>query len=335
MISKILNRLSLVCLLSVVFCSCVREVSLDVDEQSQIVVECVLLWEYVDWFVPVLYEKQDTRSLKDEILEERNTRQVLRLSKTKGASKLTYEPVTDARAILIDLTASAEIGEFERTEDDIWTLDYVPVLGHKYRLEVSVPGYDLIYAEQTMPCHYDEFGYVWDNPSGPWWVYVLCIKDNEVTIVDELCTDLTADNFNLTGKVYDSYKSYVDFDYAYKHAPYFPHLDGCAMHYRYLRFPDEVSTNAFFDLNDYLSHISFNDIYYKGATYIMVSSRVSEDYDRYLKEAFHYSYLYNESADLSSIYVRDDMSTNIHGALGVFGAQASFRKPWWYPKNND
>ena len=156
MISKILNRLSLVCLLSVVFCSCVREVSLDVDEQSQIVVECVLLWEYVDWFVPVLYEKQDTRSLKDEILEERNTRQVLRLSKTKGASKLTYEPVTDARAILIDLTASAEIGEFERAEDDIWTLDYVPVLGHKYRLEVSVPGYDLIYAEQTMPFRYDE-----------------------------------------------------------------------------------------------------------------------------------------------------------------------------------
>ena len=301
------------------------------DEQSQIVVECVLLWEYVDWFVPVLYEKQDTRSLKDEILEERNTRQVLRLSKTKGASKLTYEPVTDARAILIDLTASAEIGEFERTEDDIWTLDYVPVCGHKYRLEVSVPGYDLIYAEQTMPFRYDESKHGRVDTTGPWWVYVLCIRDNEVTIVDELCTDLTADNFNLTGKVYDSYKSYVDFDYAYKHAPYFPHLDGRAMHYRYLRFPDE-STSTIYDSQE---HISFNDIYYKGASYIIVSSRVSEDYDRYLKEAFHYSYLYNESADLSSIYVRDDMSTNIHGALGVFGAQVSDKTKWWYPKNND
>lgn len=329
MISKILNRLSLVCLLSVVFCSCVREVSLDVDEQSQIVVECVLLWEEV-WELD--YAEQDTRSLEDEILEESNTRQVLRLSKTKGASKLAYEPVTDAQAILIDLTASAEIGEFERTEDDIWTLDYSPVLGHEYRLEVSVPGYDLIYAEQTIPFHYVESEHGWANTPGPWWVHVLCIKNDEVTIVDELCTDLAADNFNLTGNVYDPYKSYVDFDYAYKHAPYFPHLDGCAMHYRYLRFPDESSHLLKNVTNE---RLSFNDIYYKDASYIIVFSRVSEDYDRYLKEAFHYSYLYNESADLSSIYVRDDMSTNIHGALGIFGAQVSFKERWRYRKNKD
>lgn len=331
MISRILNRSVFTCLIIVAFTSCVKDVVLDAGNKPQIVLECVLA--SYDPLMPCATSLSgNTRSIYDNVLYERIGIQTLRLSKTKGASVNEAEPVKDAHAVLIDITDSLRIGEFNKQEDGIWTLDYEPVRGHKYRLEVKISGYDLIYAEQTIPFYYNESSHEWGCEPGPWWIHVLCLKDNAATLVDELCTDLPADNFNLTGEVYDSYKSYVDYDYAYKHAPYHPQLDGCAMHYRYLRLPDESPENVCFALD---GHLSFNDIYYKDADYIIVSSRVTEDYDRYLKEAIHYNSLYNESADLSSIYIRDNMSTNVHGAIGIFGAQVLFKDKWWYPKNRN
>jgi hypothetical protein len=314
----------------VAFTSCVKDVVLDAESKPQIVLECVL--GFYDPIMPCATSLSgNTRSLYDDVLYERIGIQTLRLSKTKGASANEAEPVKDAHAVLIDITDSLRIGEFNKQEDGIWTLDHEPVRGHKYRLEVSISGYDMIYAEQTVPSNNIELVHGGKEP-GSWWIHVLCLKDNVATLVDELCTDLPADNFNLTGEIYDSYKSYVDYDYAYMHAPYHPKLDGCAMHYRYLRLPDENYDNAHTDMSE---HLSFNDIYYKDATYIIVSSRVSEDYDRYMKEALHYNYIYNESADMSSIYIRENMNTNIHGALGIFGAQVLYKKEWWYPKNRN
>ena len=104
--------------------SCVKEVTLDADEKPAVVVECVL---------------------KNSDVQE------LRLNFTKGASKDESEPPTDAVATLIDLTFKKEVGQFVRKEGDLWTLDYTPTPYHEYRLEVQVSGYELIYAEDTMP----------------------------------------------------------------------------------------------------------------------------------------------------------------------------------------
>lgn len=103
---------------------CVRDVVLDAGEKPRVVVECVL-----------------TESSPQE----------LRLSFTKGASLAAAPELTEATARLTDLTDDYPAGEFRRGEDGVWVLDYAAVPRHSYRLEVEVPGYDLVWAEQTMP----------------------------------------------------------------------------------------------------------------------------------------------------------------------------------------
>ena len=110
-------------IMSGVLSSCVKDVILDAGDKT-VVVECVLC------DVP---------------------QQELRLSFSKGASETSVEELTEAVARLIDLTESDTVGEFKRDADGVWRLDYTAVPLHKYRLEVEVPGFDLIYAEDTMP----------------------------------------------------------------------------------------------------------------------------------------------------------------------------------------
>ena len=102
--------------------SCVRDVLMDADETPQVVVACILTDDPV---------------------------QTLRLSFTKGASLPEAPPLTEATAALYE--GDGKIGEFRRGQGDEWTLQYSAVSGHSYRLEVEVPGYERIWAEQTMP----------------------------------------------------------------------------------------------------------------------------------------------------------------------------------------
>lgn len=104
--------------------SCVKDVIMDANEKPQLAVVCIL---------------------SDDPVQE------LRLSFTKGASLEEPHPVIEADAYLKDLTTWDEPMMFERQEDGVWRLDYAAVPGHKYRLEVTVPGYDPLWAEDTMP----------------------------------------------------------------------------------------------------------------------------------------------------------------------------------------
>ncbi len=107
---------------------CVRDVVLDAGERPKVVVECVL-----------------TDSGPQE----------LRLSFTKRASLSETPELTEATARLIDLTNNYPVGEFRRMDDGIWALDYAAMPRHSYRLEVEAPGYELIWAEQSMPVKND------------------------------------------------------------------------------------------------------------------------------------------------------------------------------------
>ena len=83
------------------------------------------------------------------------------------------DPLTEAVATLIDLTESKTVGQFVKGEEkNLWTLDYAAIPKHHYRLEVQVPGHDLIYAEDTMPDSLYVYSYTWtenllDNLWGP------------------------------------------------------------------------------------------------------------------------------------------------------------------------
>ena len=110
-----------------VFSSCVREIVMDAKEKPQVVVSCIISDDPV---------------------------QTLKLSFTKGASLSEAPPLTEAIATLYEVQElnqaeyiNRKMGDFEPQGDGVWTLEYAARTGYKYRLEVQVPGYDLIYAE--------------------------------------------------------------------------------------------------------------------------------------------------------------------------------------------
>lgn len=102
--------------------SCVKDVVMDAREEPTVVVACILTDD---------------------------PEQTLQLSFTKGASQKEAPPITDATAVLFDGTE--RIGQFQHKQGNEWTLAYSAESGHKYRLEVEVPGHNRIWAEQTMP----------------------------------------------------------------------------------------------------------------------------------------------------------------------------------------
>ena len=119
---NILLNCLLYLLLVAVLPSCVRDVTMDAREKPQVVVACILT------------DKAE---------------QTLRLSFSKGASLSEAPALTEASVVLLD--DDGLVGHFERKQRNEWTLAHKAIPGKHYRLEVTVPGYDLITAEQTMP----------------------------------------------------------------------------------------------------------------------------------------------------------------------------------------
>ena len=56
-------------------------------------------------------------------------------------------------------------------------------------------------------------------------------------------------------------------------------------------------------------------------------STVSELFDKFLTESYAYQQIM-ESSDLTTIFLRDNMYTNINGGVGIFGAQLLRRYQW-------
>ena len=97
------------------------------------------------------------------------------------------------------------------------------------------------------------------------------------------------------------------------------------MHRDFLRFPKREDWARYTgdDFFDRLSCFAIDGDFKDPSTTLSFESRViidalSDDYDRFLCEAYlqYYSEL---SSDMSTIYLRDNIFTNIHGGLGIFG----------------
>lgn len=337
------------------YVSCVREVILDAGENPQVVVECILSTDDV---------------------------QELYLNFTKGASKVEAEPLTEAVAVLIDQTDSVRtIGQFVRQDDDRWTLDYSCGPGHHYRLEVQVPGYDMIWAEDTMPRRIDvreqtfeatewiratqpdrfldipdEYAYYFEGTyyefgedfSGPLWIYGIDADMSEPEpgvyadrsylyegpIAKEIYTDLsTVDNFNVSEKFYlpELETTYAYTEVGYK--PYgvdviYPDLIGSMMHDRFIRINGGKAGDRFLLNCNFVQWWTwlYGKDYYQvpkyGSRYMKFMS-VSDIYDQYLKTALIMEEMQN-SSDMSAIYLRDNLPTNIHGGIGVFGGMVEW-----------
>ena len=59
----------------------------------------------------------------------------------------------------------------------------------------------------------------------------------------------------------------------------------------------------------------------------LVFARFSEDYEKFLNEVLKFKEI-QESTDMSTIYLRDNIFTNISGGVGIFGAESRTNMMW-------
>ena len=318
--------------ISLVMISCVQDVIMDAKDEPQVVVDCILCDEPV---------------------------QTLYLVYTKGASQETASELTDAVAVLTDLTEGREIGRFHRTTDGSWELAYAAIPAHSYRLEVSVPDHELIWAEQTMPevpritskwktwqvkeypFYKDDHGIVFGitAPQNPVWFYGINYPtlDSSGEITPQLCTDYRyVDQFNivesndLQGYTVKDVERFWGNDW-FRFTTY-PDLEGLPLHKQFLRFP----TNEDLYETYFLISGTFQGCMRSFRSFYQTERRpaelhyfaASDDYDKYLKDSYHLLGI-KTSSDMADIFVRDNVYSNIQGgAIGLFGAKIEKKLDW-------
>lgn len=327
--------------ISLVMVSCVKDVILDARDEPEVVVDCILTDEPV---------------------------QILYLVYTKGASRETAPELPEAKAVLTDLTEGREVGRFQRTADGSWQLAYTAIPTHSYRLDVSVPDHEPIWAEQTMPeapginvrWHSWNPG-DWSRPKAQWppkdidnnvgysfqlnrphdpvWFYGVNYpaKDSAGEQAEFLSTDSNlVDPFNEDAGwpfVEEGNGSYLwgsEKSSTFR-TTWYPVLQDMPRHKRYLRFPvmEYTPDTPFYVSGSFRGYISdykdfiHADIRPAELHYFSASS----DYDTFLKDCYHLIDLKN-STDMADIFVRDNVYSNIHGAIGLFGAKIERALEW-------
>lgn len=317
-----MKKICLFLLLVTALTSCVKDVILDAKEDPLLAVYCVLKVDSV---------------------------QELKLSYTKSATMAEAPCVTEAIAVLTDLTEGREAGRFVQFADSLWQLDYSAIPTHSYRLEITVPGREPVWAEQTMPAEppvesekylFDDifldglritdftvegFRYRFTVPCTT-WIYVNSFdKEKFVGSLEpweevwvpavELCTDYPyVDDFNLTGKIWERIEERGNKMLDAIADRY--HLSGYSIHRDFLRIPAaEEQTQYPITIDGDFRHFTGGG---NGHNYIFFAA-LSDDYDSYLLDAYQ-QYYAEQSGDLSSIYLRDNLHGNIHGGIGIFGS---------------
>ena len=154
----------------------------------------------------------------------------------------------------------------------------------------------------------------------------------------------SADDFNLTDVVYAPVIDTTSYhDYNYKPRPCiagtYLEIRGKKMHEKYIRFetnplvlvvsgsfegfyPVEfISEESHYVLNEGLITDPAEDQAY------LVFASVSDEYEKYHFEARRFLEIQN-SSQLSDIYLRENVFSNINGGLGIFGAKAETKMMW-------
>ena len=325
--------------ISLTVIGCVKDVILDAKDEPQVVVDCILTDEPV---------------------------QTLYLVYTKGASREKAPDLPEVTAVLTDLTEGREAGRFERAADGSWRLNYAAIPAHEYRLDVTVPGHEPVWAEQTMPeepgievgWHSwnpgdwgrtslppndidNNVGYTFRlrNPHDPVWFYGVNYPtmDSPGEQAEFLCTNSkSVDSFNEVdgwGFVEEGSGNYLwgsEKSFGFRTTSY-PALHDEPRHKRYLRFPvmEYAPDSRFLISGSFRGYISdWKDFLHADVRPAELRYfSASEDLDLFLRDSYHLMDL-NTSTDLADIFVRDNVYSNIHGAIGLFGAKVEKKLEW-------
>jgi|GEM_PF-3548026 len=264
------------------------------------------------------------RQLVLNCLLENSPKQSLSLSYNMrlGSNKEKEIPESVAVKLYKD---SEFVGEFLHEQEDVWTLDYTPVSGAEYRIEVcDLSGKILLSATTEMPVEKPlVFGDYWNprepvvygrqtHPAGPVWIYVLCSDNGKLLVSPEIgTTHPYVDDFNSNGEI-----EYQKWQFGTSDHHSIVSVAGtCSLHYSYIRIRqtrDDAYTSgdneAFF-------------LYAKETGDWIVELSVSESYDRYLQSSFQKMKDVSKD-DIVSRLQEDIVYSNISGGLGIFGAVA-------------
>lgn len=192
-------------------------------------------------------------------------------------------------------------------------------------------------------------------PEGSCWIIGrnYDVETREHKVAEWLATSLlSVDPFNVTDRLWqmDSFISEVEESYysrleelrkEYGWVGYYEGVKGRPIHDRVLRIPPaweaarESAGNppGWFSIygpiicgapiSDYYSFSSLSDAY----GYVLFLAP-SEEYDRFLKEAFAAGMQQDALSGYSSLFSRKNIYTNVRNGLGVFGAITEQRLPW-------
>ena len=307
--------------IALLFCGCERVMVMDAGEKPQVVVSCVLTNDAV---------------------------QTLKLSYSKGAGK-EIQYVEEAEAVLTDLSDGSR-HLFKKERSGIWTLNFKPALERRYRLEVNVPGHETITAEQSLPklwvtaartnCLMFEHHHTSDKVALSWRVYpeekpyylVIWAEyydelSGERVMADYICSNGNPSDINVTDKLYEG--------------EVYPELKGVRMHEKYLKEKVEDHESVIFVAGTFNGYFPYcfekeNSCFLKDGGILdnpgpedgyLVFARPSDEYGRFMDEAEDWVRL-QQSSDLSSIYVRENIYSNISGGIGFFGAMTKVKMMW-------
>ena len=335
--------------LSMALSGCVRDTTLDPGVERKVVVEFVLTEDSVQNLY--LFLTKEPGELAAPAIQEAEIK-LINVSNR-------FEPehwFVKAADNLWTLDYSGIPGDRYRLEvkvdgyDPVWAEQTMP---KKVELVRAAPGHGI-------PPKYVSYGAFYTIDSIPDFLIIRGTKRDKETgkyyQVEELCTDYPGvEEINASGRFYDGNQKWRtgtgwgEDPFVYYDSPVagmdgvwtymFPNLIGKAMHQGFLLINRVDENHAGLDnLYDFENGKGFcvsgsfyiNHGYYDSNhnlidydEYLLISS-LSSDYGRFVKDTYQLKKVH-EGGDLSSIYLRDNIHSNIQGGLGIFGAMVSDR----------
>ncbi len=321
--------------------TCVRPLNIDTDD-SAVAVNCILSYP--------------------------SPTQTLTLSYSVPNGEDDYVVIDDAEVSLYDQTTDTLAGTFISIGDGQWQTEITVIPGHQYRLDVDIIGENHISATTIVPAMqrlaFHPNGITRWAPSilsntenyilcstdydlsifnVPVWIYILNynVATESHMISDHIVTDNGyADDFNKTGEnmVLDSEWKLRTFKYERSY------------HNKYLRFEPNTNITAtitgdfkepFYsalkenpslhpDIRDNVTLYAEPSVIPNEKMGYVVLLAVSEEYDKYLKGVLTRQ-MKEEGNDITVLYYREQICTNINGGVGIFGSQLTYYLPWDEP----
>lgn len=283
------NSVPLIILFVSILFSCTEGIPLDTKTSGKIVVNCLLTTDSI---------------------------QELTLTYSNSLDRGIYNTNVDS-AIVTLYNEDKQIGQFLKTSSRIWELNFTPVLGDSYSLQITIPGENIITASTTMPLSSEisfvsKSGYVRSFKQKKQffnqWIFCLNIVEDSAffrnpldtpkisssdKLIEQIATDhFNTDRFNQEGTLSDLIGDAASLP-AYEY---------------YIRVFNNTTEVMF----------SIEAPFYP--CYFVVFRNSSYDYDQYMKTSLQKMFLYCDEDDPVQWFDENEVYSNISNGVGIFGA---------------